>query len=400
MVRLRRRSWPRLGLTVTAALAVVLVGALPAGAQTAPDARGIDRVCPPPQVDDEPDLPDAGVTHGDAILCAAGYGVVTGFEDGTFRPGEPVTRGQVASLLARWLEVAIGASLPVPDEPPFTDTAGTTHAEAIHALASFDVLDGRDDDTFGPGEPLTRGQLAAVILRAISVADVLRVGGPLPPENDEVDFTDIAGTTFEAPIRALAGVGVVQGGGDGAYLPDVTVSRGQLATFLMRAADYLDRHQRWQPTAQTVVLVIDLTADAVVDDPAADDTPDDQATETDEHGTVSPRATAVLTVNAFNGTLAYTLDLTSLPGPFGGTDGATLHVGVAGEVGPVVLQLADGNALDGAEEGMLTGVVREADSAVRFADLVASPEQAYLQIATRASPTGAVRGQLDRVDAA
>ncbi len=391
----------RLRRTFVVAASAVAMLSLPmvALAQPATDARGIERVCPPPDdiVDDDvPELPDAGETHGEAIECAAQYGVIAGFDDGTFRPGLPVTRGQVASLLTRWLQTAIGITLPVPDEPAFLDTEGTTHADAIHALADLGIVGGREDGTFGPGEPLTRGQLAQTVVRSISVADVLQIDGPLPPEDDEVEFSDVEDDTlFADAIRSLAGIGVVQGDPEGAYNPGDTVTRGQLATFLMRSADYLDRYQRWKPTAETQVVVVRLRADQVVVEA------DDEDPETGQDPS-NASATAVLYIDAFNGTMEYILDLDGLDGPYGGADGATIHLGVAGETGPMVLQLADGDELDAAadENGVARGAVRESDSAVRFADLAALPHEAYLQIATEEHPQGAVRGQLAHVTTA
>lgn len=386
---------------MTAGCLVVAIVAWPAvaaaqtapSAPSAPSARTIDRVCPPPDEvlaatgQPAPDFPDVGTTHGEAIVCAAQYGIITGFDDGTVRPDLPVTRGQLATLLTRWVQTAIGFDLPMPDERAFTDTDGSVHADAIDALAAVGVVGGREDGTYGPGEPLTRAQLAGTVAGAISFADVLDVDGPLPPDDSEVSFLDTVDSLFEAPIRALAGIGVVQGTGDGLYRPQVTVTRGQLATFLMRSADYVDRQQRWKPTAEVVVVLVRLRADEVVEDAT-----EDQAT---EDGTATPgSATAVLTINAFNGTMAYALDVSDLDGPFVGTDGATLHLGVAGQQGPVVLPLLTGDALDAADAEVVTGVVYEADSVVRFADVIAAPSQLYLQIATSEQPGGAVRGQL------
>lgn len=400
--RVRRQGVVTAGCLVVA----LVVWPMVAAAQTAPSARPIDRVCPPPDevlavsAQPDPDFPDTGVTHGEAITCSAQYGIITGFADGTVRPNLPVTRGQLASLLVRWLQTAIGFSLPVPDERAFTDTGGSTHADAIDALAAVGVIGGREDGTFGPGDPLTRAQLAGTVAAAISFADVLAVDGPLPPDDSEVAFLDTDDNLFEAPILALAGIGVVQGTGDGLYSPQTTVTRGQLATFLMRSADYLDRQQRWKPTSGVAVVLVRLRADEVVtdaptdapedDEPAENDTDEDPDAATD----VSGSATAVLTINPFNGTMAYALDLSELDGPFGGTEGATLHLGVAGQQGPIVLPLATGDALDTADAEVVTGVVLEADSSVRFADMIVAPSELYLQIATSEQPGGAVRGQL------
>lgn len=406
-MRLPAGTRTSVGLVVGALVASAVLVPMAAVAQDAPAARSIERVCPPPdevlaRLDvDATNFPDVGTTHGQAIVCAAQYGIITGFGDGTVRPDLPVTRGQLATLLARWVQTAIGFSLPVPDERAFTDTDGSTHADAIDALAAIGIVGGREDGTYGSGDPLTRAQLAGTMAAAISFADALAVDGPLPPDDSQVNFPDTVGSTFEAPISALAGIGVVQGTGDGLYTPQATVTRGQLATFLMRSADYLDRQQRWKPTAEVVVVLVRLRADEVVGDtrgdgPGGDDPAEGDTDEQDPDGGVATPgpATAVLTINAFNGTMAYALDVSDLAGPFAGTDGATLHLGVAGQQGPVVLPLATGGALDDADAEVLTGIVFEADSAVRFADMIVAPSELYLQIATSDQPGGAVRGQL------
>ena len=397
---------------IAVALLVVVLTTLAAVpgvlAEDVPEARGIERVCPPPEdqiVDGLPPLPDAGAAHGDAIRCATDYQIIEGFEDETFRPGVPVTRGQVASLVARWLRTATGIELPEGTDTPFSDTEGTQHASAIHALAEFELVSGRLDGTFGPGDPLTRGQLAQTVVRAISFADVLHIDGPLPPSSSEVSFTDVhEDTQFADHIHSLAGIGVVQGDTAGVYNPGEPVTRGQLATFLMRAADYLDVHQRFKPSADREVFSFRLRAqDVVLPDPDEDaeggdadqDVNGSDEDPTDPEGPPTPVSmTAVLIIDAFNGTLAYTLHIGDLEGPFGDTAGATLHVGKEGEVGPLVLNLAGGRSLDGARNGVATDVVHEADSILRFAEIVRSPADFYLQITTEQHPEGAVRGQL------
>jgi hypothetical protein len=52
--------------------------------------------CPHPGFTDTP-----GHTHERAIRCAAAAGWITGYPDGTFRPNQPITRGQAAAILHR-----------------------------------------------------------------------------------------------------------------------------------------------------------------------------------------------------------------------------------------------------------------------------------------------------------
>ena len=390
-----------------------------ASAQTVVAARGIDRVCPAPAGEpanepaagqeqpaegEEPVFSDLGTTHAEAITCAAEYKLVSGYPDGTFRPNDPITRGQMATFVAAWLWVATGVSLSVPAESQFEDVEGGTHANAIEAIAAVDIVSGRTDNTFGPDEPLTRGQFTRAIAGAISYADIFEVGGPLPPEAPAAFFSDTEGTTFETTIAALAGIGVAVGTGEGAFVPAEPVTRGQLATFLLRAADYLDVYQRWRPTGLgEVALVADLQAvpSDGADTPAGDGTGTDGTGGGDgsaepEPAPLPPSGTAELVIDAFEGTLTYTLDLTNVPGPYLPEGRATLHLGdPAAHDGEVFLELADATALASAEEGIVTGTVFEFSSSLRFSELLAAPGEVYLQVTTTAEPDGAVRGVLE-----
>lgn len=109
---------------------------------------------------------DPDATHGEAILRLARLGIVAGFGDGTFGPALPVNRGQMASFLQRALELEPGAS------GAFPDTAGTTHDLAISAIADAEIATGFEDGTYRPGEPVTRGQMATFLANAVELIDV------------------------------------------------------------------------------------------------------------------------------------------------------------------------------------------------------------------------------------
>ena len=98
-------------------------------------------------------LAELGVTRG----CAA--------DPLRFCPDEPVTRGQMAALLARAFELA--------DAPPagFDDTGGHHFASEIDKLAAAGITRGcaADPLRYCPDEPVTRGQMATFIARALGL---------------------------------------------------------------------------------------------------------------------------------------------------------------------------------------------------------------------------------------
>ena len=158
--------------------------------------------------------------HRYNVLNVFYTGLTTGFPDGTYRPDNAVTRGQMATFLVR----AMGLS-PVSGPSQFSDVDGTTHAENINALAQAGIAGGFPNGTFKPDEPVNRGAMATFLARAI----------PLDPASGGPYFSDTGDSVHAANIDAVAEAGVTTGYPDGTYRPSSAVTRGQMATFLSRA---------------------------------------------------------------------------------------------------------------------------------------------------------------------
>jgi hypothetical protein len=110
-----------------------------------------------PQFEDVP----ADHPHAHGIAAVQEHGLVTGFEDGTFRAEDHVVRGQMATMMAA------GYDLETDAEPDFGDvSADHPHAEGIAAVSEAEIASGFEDGTYRPGSRVTRGQLAAFIARA------------------------------------------------------------------------------------------------------------------------------------------------------------------------------------------------------------------------------------------
>ncbi len=105
----------------------------------------------------------------------------------------------------------------------FIDDDGSPHEPNIEALVVAGITNGCTDDRFCPSDPVTRGQMAAFLDRALDLPDA-------PP----APFTDTAGP-FTAEIDRLYGAGITTGCGQTTYCPNDLVTRGQMATFIARA---------------------------------------------------------------------------------------------------------------------------------------------------------------------
>jgi hypothetical protein len=157
--------------------------------------------------------------HAPAVGALMEARILLGREEGTFAPSGTLTRGQLATTLARALE------LQRTDSQPFDDVAGSVHADAIAAAAAAGVVEGFEDGTFRPQQPVTRAQLASMIARARG----LSAPSLLPA------YPDIDGSVHTQAIAAVIDAGIVRGFPDGTFRPQATATRAQTATFVLNS---------------------------------------------------------------------------------------------------------------------------------------------------------------------
>ncbi len=110
-----------------------------------------------------PDVPSSS-PHRRAILDLADAGVTYGCELNAFCPDTGLNRAQASSFVMRAFELD-----PVPGSQFSDVAPGYVHAPAINALAEKGWLIGYDDGTFRPTEVMTRGQLATLLYRAMGL---------------------------------------------------------------------------------------------------------------------------------------------------------------------------------------------------------------------------------------
>ncbi len=199
-------------------------------------ARGTDRACGT-QLVASPFFDTASSVHVQTITCLSQYAITSGITDTEFVPQGVVTRAQMATFLGAFIDQMAargGRSLAQTSASPFTDvTASNVHRGNIARLAVAGIVNGKTDTTFAPNEPVTRAQTARMIAETVRYV----TGQALPAHRDT--FSDDALSVHEDAINRLNGVGVISGVGGFAYNPSDAVTRGAMASFLMRATDYL-----------------------------------------------------------------------------------------------------------------------------------------------------------------
>lgn len=161
----------------------------------------------------------------DDVLKMVSLRVVTGFEDGTFRPDQPVTRAQFTTMLARAMGLQPSSTL-----PPFSDEIPSWAAGYVSVAVSAGLVTGYDDGTFRPDELITRQELAVMVSRALN--------GTGSAALNFTDADEIAEWARDAVAQAVA-AGIVTGFDDGTFRPNATATRAQAAVMLSRLIIYL-----------------------------------------------------------------------------------------------------------------------------------------------------------------
>lgn len=156
-----------------------------------------------------------------AILRWSDYGVLQGSE-GKFSPDGTLTRGQMAVILSRLL------NLPAAPSAGFTDVAADAwYADGINRCAAAGILQGSEGKAM-PEDPITREQAMVMLCRALGIAaeDV----GVLAAFSDLSLASDYA----RPYVAALVKAGVVKGDANGLLNPLSKITRAEIVTMIDR----------------------------------------------------------------------------------------------------------------------------------------------------------------------
>ncbi|WP_071393457.1 S-layer homology domain-containing protein [Bacillus tuaregi] len=157
----------------------------------------------------------------DEMVYLEEEGIITGFPDGTFRPEGVVTRGAVAIMIGRALDLN-GEQRAT----KFTDVGpGQAASGYIASAVEKGIIQGYPDGTYKPNETVTRGQMAIFLSRAFELT--VEVDAP---------FKDISPSMISYPyIKRIIAENLTQGYPDNTFRPNDKVTRAQFSAFLARA---------------------------------------------------------------------------------------------------------------------------------------------------------------------
>ena len=175
----------------------------------------------------------AGHWAEDAIDFVARNGLFNGYEDGTFAPDAPMTRGMLVTVLWR-LAGAVPAAAPA----DFADVAPDAwYADAVAWAQENNVVQGMGDGLFAPDGLITREQLAAMLYRYVQQQGQ-GFTGAWAFLLDYPDAESVSEYAYE-PLCWMTMNQIIRGMGDGTLAPQGNATRAQVATMLMRFAELI-----------------------------------------------------------------------------------------------------------------------------------------------------------------
>lgn len=155
-------------------------------------------------------------------------GVVSGFPDGTFRPGQNVTRAEFAKMIA----VILG--LDANGQSAFDDVqAGQWYTGYVAAVTKAGIVNGTSATTFEPEKYITRQDAAVMLARVLDYK-----GKTYPTQSKGFNDEDAVAAYAKNAVNGLANLGLINGY-NGGFAPADNTTRAEAAALLLRVADYI-----------------------------------------------------------------------------------------------------------------------------------------------------------------
>ena len=161
--------------------------------------------------------------YKDAVQYAYDNGLMTGTSATEFAPEATTTRAMIVSILAR-LEGVERA-----EAAGFADVNDEWYATAVNWAANVGVVNGYEDNTFRPNQPITREQLAAILMNYANYK-----GQDVSNRADLTSYTDQPSAWANEAMQWAVAEGLISGVTNDELQPQGNATRAQVAAILQR----------------------------------------------------------------------------------------------------------------------------------------------------------------------
>lgn len=155
------------------------------------------------------------------IKSLVALGAVNGYPDGTFKPDNHITRSEFTVILVKAFELEPRSG------KVFADTINHWAKDSITTAASYGIVNGYDENTFGPDDTITREQMAVMIVKAAKLT-------PVPGDLSFADGHTISDWARESMAAAVQN-GIITGYPDNTVRPQGNATRAEAVTVIMNA---------------------------------------------------------------------------------------------------------------------------------------------------------------------
>lgn len=176
--------------------------------------------------------------------------IISGYENGTFKPDQELTRGQLAKFVVKGFDLKSVSKYEKFDDVP----KDFTFYEEIHILRTLDIINGYDDNTFRPDEIVTRGVAMKFIMKAASYKT-----NNFSQQNKIQIFSDVeTDNTFFEYINSAASYilnnesRIITGYSDGNFGVNDPINRGAMSKVLSQILKLIDEGGEFSPPTGTV----------------------------------------------------------------------------------------------------------------------------------------------------
>ncbi|TAF05621.1 MAG: DUF1565 domain-containing protein [Nostocales cyanobacterium] len=173
-----------------------------------------------------------------AIASAADTGFLSGFPDGTFRPGQNLTKVQAIVSIVNGLKFSgsnpngLNVYSDRAQIPSYATNAVTVATQKLL------IINYPQPELLEPLREITRAEVAALIYQALVArgeTEVISSPYIVKPDTEIPSFSDLVGHWAEPFIRALVSMNLTQGFADGSYQPDKPMTRAQYTALIAAA---------------------------------------------------------------------------------------------------------------------------------------------------------------------
>ena len=193
------------------------------------------------------DVPD-GAWYADAVEYVYDNGLMSGTSVTTFNPGGTTSRGQIATILYR-----AAGSPAVTGGTVFPDVNGTAYyANATRWASANGIVSGYPNGNFGPDDPITRQQLAAILWRY--------AGSPAAERGQDFADENTISAYASTAVDWARSNGVISGKDGNLFDPNGRATRAQAAVILHRYMELIGDSDAPSTLSGSKVLVAYFSA--------------------------------------------------------------------------------------------------------------------------------------------